>query len=148
LDVDSRWYKHNPPPVIENDQGKVLWDFPIQPGRSIPENRPDIVIRNKMNRSVFLKVDVSVPNDSNVSRKHQENIEKYEDLKAKISHLWECMVQIVPLMVGATRVVQRDIVNLLAKASPTASLSIFQKSALFGSARLIHQTLGLDIDRV
>ena len=29
LDVSSKWYKHKPEGVIENDHVKLLWDFNI-----------------------------------------------------------------------------------------------------------------------
>jgi hypothetical protein len=71
MDVDSRWYKHSPLPVMSNDKGKILWDFPVQTDRAISANRQDIIIENKVDKSGLL-VDASVPHDGNVVQKHHE----------------------------------------------------------------------------
>ena len=36
--------KHHPEPAIENNEGKVLWDFEIRTYRLMPARRPDIVV--------------------------------------------------------------------------------------------------------
>ena len=38
---------HNPPPVLENDTHKLLWDFDIHTDHLIPARRPDLIIFNK-----------------------------------------------------------------------------------------------------
>ena len=45
LENGDVWYKHEPKPVIENEQTKILWDFSIQTGHPIEANRPNIVTR-------------------------------------------------------------------------------------------------------
>jgi hypothetical protein len=114
---------------MPNDKGKILWDFLVQTDRAISANRPDIIIENKVDKSVLL-VDVSVPHDG-------------KDLKAEISHLWDCrVVDVIPLVIGAMSVVGKTITSLLTRVSPTACLELFQKSVVLGSARLIRRTLG------
>ena len=47
LESGDIWYKHEPKPVIENEQTKILWDFSIQTDHPIEANRPDIVVLEK-----------------------------------------------------------------------------------------------------
>ena len=38
----DKWYEHSPDSVEENENYKLLWDFPIQTDRKLDHNRPDI----------------------------------------------------------------------------------------------------------
>jgi hypothetical protein len=46
------WYEHVPKSVATNQGGKVtiLWNQQVQTDRTIPNNRPDIIIRDNVNR--------------------------------------------------------------------------------------------------
>ena len=73
FDCSWNWYDHEPKPVEELEECKLLWGFPIQTGHTIEHNRPDIVVVDRKERSC--------PFDHWVSLKEQEKIEKYQDLK-------------------------------------------------------------------
>ena len=48
FDHTNKWYiMHNPPPILENDTHKLLWDFNIQTDHLISARRPDLIIINK-----------------------------------------------------------------------------------------------------
>ena len=47
FDHANKWYMHNPPPVLENDTHKLLWDFDKQTDHLISARRPDLIIINK-----------------------------------------------------------------------------------------------------
>jgi hypothetical protein len=44
----KHWYEHVPKSVEKNQGGKVtiLWNQQVQTDRTIPSNRPDIIIRD------------------------------------------------------------------------------------------------------
>lgn len=46
----DKWYLHQPEKVLELDQGKILWDFPVQTDKQIEHNRPDITVMEKINK--------------------------------------------------------------------------------------------------
>ena len=71
-----KWYEHAPGSVEENENYKLLWDFPIQKDRKLDHNRPDIVIVDKQNRSCLI-IDVACPSDWRVEIKQEEKINKY-----------------------------------------------------------------------
>ena len=58
IDTNEKWYKHKPQTVTEKDNITILWDMLIQTYREIKANRPDIVIKNKQEKSYVL-IDVS-----------------------------------------------------------------------------------------
>jgi len=60
----KHWYKHVPNSVVTNKGGKVtiLWNQLVQTDRTIPNNKPDIIIQDNENRTCML-IDVAIPGD-------------------------------------------------------------------------------------
>ena len=56
--------------VIETDEVKLLWDFPIQTDNNLDHNRPDIVVVNKARRS-YLLIGIACPFDTKRRRKRR-----------------------------------------------------------------------------
>ena len=82
LESGDIWYKHEPKPVTENEQTKILWDFSIQTDHPIEANRPDIVVLEKTSRKCLL-IDIACPFDTRVANKEKEKIEKIPGLKKR-----------------------------------------------------------------
>ena len=57
--------------------------MPIQTNCEIRANRPDIVIKNKQEKS-YLLINMSIPTEKNTSVKVIGNRSKYKDLEVKI----------------------------------------------------------------
>ena len=64
--------------VIETDEFKLLWDFPIQTDNKLDHNRPDIVVVNKSWWSCLL-VDIACPFYTRIVKKEKEKIDGYQD---------------------------------------------------------------------
>ena len=47
INVEEKWYEHEPQTVTERDNITILWDMPIQTDREIKANRPDIVTKRQ-----------------------------------------------------------------------------------------------------
>ena len=71
IEEKKRWYEHEPKTVTENDSVTILWDMPIQTERNIAANRPDIVLKNKKDKTCLL-IDMTTPLDTNTSGKTTE----------------------------------------------------------------------------
>jgi len=56
----------------------------VQPDRTIPNNKPDIIIRNN-EEGTYMLIDVAISGDRNVIKKESENILKYTMLQQKHS---------------------------------------------------------------
>jgi hypothetical protein len=75
LTKESHWWKHQPAPVIENENIKVLYDFDVRTDKVISARRPDIILVNKVRKTAQI-IDVACPNDINVFEKEQEKVTK------------------------------------------------------------------------
>jgi len=60
-------YEHVPKSVETSQGGKVtiLWNQQVQTDRTIPSNKPDIIIRDNEKRTCML-IDVAISGDRNV----------------------------------------------------------------------------------
>jgi hypothetical protein len=66
----KHWYEHVPNSVVTNQGGNVtiLWNQQVQTDKTIPINKPDIIIRVNEKRACML-IDVEIPGDRNVIKK-------------------------------------------------------------------------------
>ena len=78
----------------------ILWDMSIQTDREIKANRPDIVIKDKQEKSCLL-IDMSIPTEKNTSVKVTENLSKYKDLGIEIERMWGTKTTTIPVVIGA-----------------------------------------------
>ena len=79
------WYEHVPKSV-ETSQGSkvtILWNQQVQTDRTIPNNKPEIIIRDNEKVTCMLK-DVAISGDRNVIKKEAEKILNYKDLTTEI----------------------------------------------------------------
>jgi hypothetical protein len=69
----KHWYEHVPKSVETGQGGNVtiLWNQQDQTNRTIPINKPDIIIRDNENRTCML-IDVAISGDRNVIKKEAE----------------------------------------------------------------------------
>ena len=59
IEVKERSYEHEPMAVAEKDSITILWDMPIHTDRAITTNRPDIVLKNKKDKT-WLLIDMTI----------------------------------------------------------------------------------------
>ena len=77
----KHWYEHVVKPVETSQAGKVtiLWNQQVQADRTIPSNKPDIIICDNEKGTCML-IDVAISGGRNVIKKEAEKILKYKDL--------------------------------------------------------------------
>ena len=73
----------------------------VQTDRTIPNNKPDITVRDNKNGTCML-IDVVISGDKKVIQQEAENILKYENLTSDIEHMWNVNVKVIPVIIGAT----------------------------------------------
>ena len=99
----KQWYEHVPSSV-ETTQGSkltILWNQQVQTDRTIPNNKPDIIIRDTEQTTCML-IDVAISGDGNLIKKEAEKILKYKDLTIEIQHLWNVKTTVIPVIIGVT----------------------------------------------
>jgi hypothetical protein len=77
----KHWYEHVPKSVETSQGGKtnILWNQQVQTDRTIPNNKPDIIIHDNEKGTCML-IDVAIYGERNVIKKEAEKILKYKDL--------------------------------------------------------------------
>ena len=97
------------PKSVETSQGDkvtTLWIQQIQTDRTIPNNKPDIIIRDNEKRTSML-IDVAISGDRNVIKKEAEKILKYKYRTTEIRPIWNVKTEVIPVLIGATGTVSK-----------------------------------------
>jgi hypothetical protein len=71
-------------------------------------NRPDIIIKNKKDKTCVL-IDVAIPSDKNVIQKEAENKLKDKNLSIEIQRMWNMKCFVIPVIIGATGIVSKSL---------------------------------------
>jgi len=86
----------------------MLWNQAVHTEREVIANRPDIIIKNKKEKTCTV-IDVAIPADRNVVQKEAEKKLKYKSLCIEIQRMWNLKCTIVPVIIGATGIVTRSL---------------------------------------
>jgi len=92
--------------VCEEGDVTVLWNQAVHTDREVKENRPDIIFKNKKEKTCTL-IDVAILADRNVVRKEPNKKLKYKKLCIEIQRMWILKWTIVPVIIGAPGIVTR-----------------------------------------
>jgi hypothetical protein len=68
---------NNNVPAREHEDVTVLWNEGVRTDRDVTANRPDIIIKNKKDKTCIL-TDAAIPADRNVTRKKQQETKVQE----------------------------------------------------------------------
>jgi hypothetical protein len=76
------WYKHAPKSVETSQESKVniLCNKQTQTDRNIPNNKQDIIIRDKENRTC-MSIDVAISGDRNMIKKKPRKFQNVKTLQ-------------------------------------------------------------------
>ena len=107
-ETTDKWYTHMHKPVYEKGDVTVLWNQAVHPDREVTANRPDIIIKNKKEKTCTL-IDVAIPADRNVVQKEAEKKLKYKILCIEMERMWNLKCMIIPVITGATGIVTRSL---------------------------------------
>jgi len=98
------------PKLVETSQGgkvTLLWNQQIQTDRTIPNNKPDIIIHDNEKGTCVL-IEVAISGDRNVIKKETEKILKYKDLTIEMQRMWNVKTKAIPVIIGATGTVSES----------------------------------------
>jgi glycosylphosphatidylinositol transamidase (GPIT) subunit GPI8 len=65
----------------------ILWNQQVQTDRTIPNNKPDNIIRDNEKRA-FMLIHVAISGNRNMIKKEAEKFLKYKDLTIEIQRMW------------------------------------------------------------
>ena len=129
-----------PKPVYEEGDVTVLWNQAVHTDREVTANRPDIIIKNKQEKTCTL-IDVAIPADRNVVQKEAEKKLKYKGLCIEIQRMWNLKCTIIPVIIGATGIVTRNLRKNLEAVPGKHSIDSLQKTAILGTSHIIRKVL-------
>jgi hypothetical protein len=138
----KHWYECVPKSIETSQGGKVtiLWNQQVQTDRTIPNNKPDIIIRDNEKRTCML-IDVAIPGDRNVIKKEAENILKYKDLTIEIQRMWNVKTNVIPVITGATGTISKSLRKYLNNVPGIHEVKELQKTAILDTAHILRKVL-------
>jgi hypothetical protein len=105
----------------------------VQTDRNIPNNKPDIVIRDNENGTCML-IDVSIPGERNVIQKEGEKILKYKDLTIEIQRMCNVKTRVIPVIIGATGTISKSFRIYVSTIPANHEVKELQTTAILGTA--------------
>jgi len=142
IEVKDRWYEHEPTTVTEKNNITILWDMPIHTDRTITANRPDIVLKNKKDKTCLL-IDMTAPLDANTSVKTMEKFNKYKDLEIEIERMWGLKTTTVLVVIGALGIIKKGMESYINKIPGNINIHELQQITLLSTARLLRRALSI-----
>jgi len=138
----KHWYEYVPNSVVTNQEGKVtiVWNQQVQTDRSIPNNKPDIIIQDHERRTCML-IDVAIPGDGNVIKKEAEKILKYKDLTIEIQRMWNVKTRVIPVIIGVTGNISKSFRKYVINIPGNHDIKELQKTAILGTAHILRKVL-------
>jgi hypothetical protein len=108
--------------------------------RTIPNNKPDITIRDNEKRTCML-IDVAILGDRNVIKKEAEKILKYKDLTTEIERMWNVKTMVIPAIIGATGTISKSFRKYVSDIPGNHDVKLLQKTAILGIAHILRKVL-------
>ena len=128
--------------ISRNKSSKVniLWNQQVQTDRTIPNNKPDIIIRDNEKGTCML-IDVAISGDRNVIKKEAEKILNYKDLTIAIQHMWNVKTTVIPVIIGATGTISKSFRKYVSNIPGKHEVKELQKRAILGTAHILRKVL-------
>ena len=125
-----------------SQRGKVtiLWNQQVQTDRTIPNNKPDIIIRDNEKGTCML-IDVAISGNRNVIKKEAEKILKYKDLTIEIQRMWKVKTRVIPVITEATGTISKSLRKYVSNIPGSHEVRELQKTAILGTAHILRQVL-------
>ena len=136
------WYEHVPKSGETSQGGKltILWNKHVQTDRKIPNNKPDIIIRDNETGTCML-IDVAISGDRNVIKKEAEMILKYKDLTVEIQRMWKVKTRVIPVIIGATGTISKSFRKYVSNIPRKHEVKELQKISILGTAHILRKVL-------
>jgi len=139
-ETTDKCYTHMPKPVYEEGDVTVLWNQAVHTDSEVTAYRPVIIIKNKKDKTCTL-IDVAIPADRNVVQKEAEEKLKYKSLGIEIQRMWILKCTIIPLIIGATGIVMKNLRKNLESIPGKHLIDSLQRTAILGTSHIIQKVL-------
>jgi hypothetical protein len=136
----NHWYEHVRKSVETGQEGNItiLWNQQVQNDRTINNNKPDIIIREK---GTCMLIDVAISGDRNVIKKEAEKILKYKDLTIGIQRMWNVKPKVIPAIIGGTGTISKSFRKHVSNIPGNHEVKEIQETAILGTAHILRKVL-------
>ena len=101
-----------------------------------------IIIKDFKDRTCLL-IDMTNPQDRNVSTKEFKKLSHYKDLSIEVTKMWSLKTSIVPVVIGALGTIKKGTEQHIEKLPGNPSLRELQKITLMGTAHILRKALSI-----
>jgi hypothetical protein len=138
------WAKNTGMNMCQNQYKQVkvtiLWNQQVQTNRTVPNNKPDIIIRDN-DKGTCVLIDVANTGDRNVIKKEAENILKYKDLTIEIQRMWNVKTKVITVIIGATGTISKSFRKYMSNIPGKHEVKELQKTDILGTAHILRKVL-------
>ena len=131
------------PKSVETSQGgkvTILWNQQIQSDRTVPNNKPNIIIRDT-EKGKYMLIDFANSGDINVIKKEAEKILTYIDLTMEIQRMWNIKTKVIPVIIVATGTISKSFRKYVSNIPGNYEVKELQKTAILGTAHILREVL-------
>ena len=89
---------------------------------------------------------MAIPSDYNIQKKATEKMSKYVDLQIECQRSWNKKVEVIPVIIGATGIVDKNIKKYVGRIPGHLSIYKLQRSAVLGTAHILRKVLSIKPD--
>ena len=86
-------------------------------------------------------IDVAIQSDYNIQKKVTEKMSKYVDLRIECQRLWKKKVEVIPVIIGATGIVDKNIKKYVGRIPDCHNIYSQQRSAILGTVHILRKVL-------
>ena len=117
-----------------------MWNQQVQTDITIPNNKPDIIIRDNEKGTCML-IGVASSGDRNVIKKEAEKILKYKDLTIEIQRMWNVKTKVIPVIIEVTGTISKSFRKYMRNIPGNHEVKELQKTAILGTAHILRKVL-------
>ena len=118
----------------------IIINQQVQTDRTIPTNKPDIIIRDSEKKTCML-IDVANLGDRNAIKKEAKKILKYKDLTIEIQCMWNVNTKVIPVIIGVTGTISKSFRKYMSNIPGNHKVKETQKTAILDTAHTLRKVL-------
>jgi hypothetical protein len=119
----------------------------VQTGRTIRNNKPDIIIRDSKEGTCLL-IDAAIPGDRYVIKKEAENILKYPDLIIEIRRVLNVKAKVISVIIWATGTISESLRQYLRNMPGKHEIKELQKYSHIGHCSHTTESTNVNIQSI
>jgi ABC-type glycerol-3-phosphate transport system substrate-binding protein len=112
----------------------------VQTDRTIPNNKPDITIRDNEKGTCML-IDVAISGDRKKKKKEAEKFLKYIDPTIEIQRVWNIKTRVIPSIIGANGTMSKSFRKHVSSIPGNHEVRELHKTAILGTAHILRKVL-------